>query len=89
MEIFNLKKLSELEFWKECQNKISKRLAALHILKDSEDINKAWENIKGDIKILAKESLDLCERKQHKPCSHTDQRKQAKVQGLLGQMRVM
>jgi hypothetical protein len=48
-------------------------------------------NIKGDIQILAKESLVLCERKQHKPWfdeafwQSLHQRKQAKVQGLLDQ----
>jgi hypothetical protein len=54
VEIFNLKKLSELEVGKECQNKISKSFTALENLKASEDINRAWENIKGDIKILPK-----------------------------------
>jgi len=63
----------------------------LENISDSEDINIAWENIKGDITNLAKDSLGLCERKQHKPwfdeeCSHcTDQRKQTKVQRLLDQ----
>ena len=58
---------------------------------DNEDIDSAWENIKGDITNLAKDSLGLCERKQHKPwfdeeCSHyTDQRKQAKMLRLLDQ----
>ena len=28
----------------------------------------AWENIKEGIKISAKDSLGLCELKQHKPC---------------------
>jgi hypothetical protein len=57
----------------------------LHV---SEDINRAWENIKENIKISAKESLGLYERKQHKPwfdkeCSKfLDQRKQAKMQWL-------
>jgi hypothetical protein len=36
-------------------------------LNDSEDTHRAWENIKGNNKILAKESLGLYERKQHKP----------------------
>jgi hypothetical protein len=53
-----------------------------------EDINRAWENIKESIKISAKESLRLSERKQHKPWFHKecskflDQRKQAKMQWL-------
>jgi len=51
----------------------------------TEDINKAWENIKENIKTSAKESLGLQELKQHKPwcdeeCSgFLDQRKQAKM----------
>jgi methionyl-tRNA synthetase len=60
----------------------------LENLNISEDINRAWENIKENIKISAKESLGLYERKQHKPwfdeeCStFLDQRKQAKMQCL-------
>jgi len=56
-----------LKVGKQCQNKISNRFAALGNLSDSEDINRALENTKGDIINLAKDSLDLCERKQHKP----------------------
>ena len=62
MEIFNFKKLNELEVRKQYQIKISNRLAALENLNYSEDINGAWEN-----KISAKESLSLYEMKQHKP----------------------
>jgi hypothetical protein len=60
----------------------------LENLNVSEDINRAWENIQDSIKISAKESLGLYERKQHKPwfdeeCSKfLDQRKQAKIQWL-------
>jgi len=36
-------------------------------LSDSEDINKAWENIKENIETSAKESPGLYELKQHKP----------------------
>jgi hypothetical protein len=87
-ERVNLKKLSELEVRKQYQIKISNRFAALENLNISEDINRAWENIKEDIKISAKESLGLYERKQHKPwfdeeCSKfLDQRKQAKMRWL-------
>jgi hypothetical protein len=86
-ERFNLKKLSELEVKKQYQIKISNRFAALENLNVSENINRAWENIKS-IKISAKESLGLYERKQHKPwfdeeCSKfLDQRKKAEVQCL-------
>jgi hypothetical protein len=54
----------------------------------SEDINRAWENIKENIKISVKESQGLYERKQHKPwfddeCSKfLDQTKLAKMQWL-------
>ena len=41
--------------------------AALENLSDNEDIIRAWENIKENIKTSAKESLGLCEFKQHKP----------------------
>jgi hypothetical protein len=54
----------------------------------SEDINRAWENIKESIEISAKESLGLFERKQHnswfdEECpKYLDQRKQTKMQWL-------
>jgi putative IMPACT (imprinted ancient) family translation regulator len=53
---FNLKKLSELEFRKQYQIKTSRSFAAVKNLNASEDINRAWENIKENIKILAKVS---------------------------------
>jgi hypothetical protein len=56
-----------VEFRKECESRISNRFAALENFSDREEINMAWENIKGDITNLAKDSLGLCERKQHKP----------------------
>jgi len=58
----------------------------LENLSDDEDINRAWENIKENIKTSAKESLGLQELKQHKPwfdkecLGFSDQRKQAKMQ---------
>jgi hypothetical protein len=63
----DLKKLSELEVRQQHQLKVSNRFAALENLNVSEDINRAWENVKENIKISAKESLCLHERKQHKP----------------------
>jgi hypothetical protein len=63
-ERFNLKKLSELEVRKQYEIKISTSFAALENLNISEDINGAWENIKDSIKISAKYSLGLYERKQ-------------------------
>ena len=54
---------------------------------DGEDINRARENIKGNIKTSAKDSLGLHELKHHKPWFDEflgffflDQRKQAKMQ---------
>ena len=55
---------------------------------DDVDINRAWENIKGNIITSAKESLGLHKLKKHKPrfdeeCSgFLDQRKQAKMQWI-------
>jgi len=66
-ERFNLRKLNKMEVRKQYQNEISNRFAALENLNDSEDINRAWENIKANIKTSAKESLGLHQMKQHKP----------------------
>jgi hypothetical protein len=58
----------------------------LENLNDNQGINRAWENIKENIKTSAKGSLGLYERKHHKPwfeeeCSEfLDQRKKAKMQ---------
>ena len=59
MERFNLRKLTEMEVRKKYQIKISNRISALKNQNDNEDINRAWENIKKNIKISAKESLVL------------------------------
>jgi hypothetical protein len=67
VERFNLRKLSELEVGKKYQINISNRFATLENLNDNKDINKAWENIKENIKSSAKDSLGLYELKQHKP----------------------
>ena len=64
---FNLRKLNELEVRKQYEIKISYRFAALETLSGSKGVNRAWENIKGNIKISTKETLGLYELKQHKP----------------------
>ena len=69
-ERFNLGKLNELEVRKQYDMEISNRSAALENLNDSDDIIRAWESIKENIKTSAKESLDLHEFKQHKPWFH-------------------
>jgi hypothetical protein len=85
-ERFNLRKLSDLEVWKQYQIEISNGFAALENSNESEDINRAWENIKENIKTSAKDSLGLYELKQHKPwfdeefLSFLDYRKQTKMQ---------
>ena len=58
-ESFNHRKLNELEVRKQYQTDISNRFAALKILSDSKDINRAWENIKENIKTSATENLHL------------------------------
>ena len=58
MEIFNLRKLNELEIRTQHQIKNSNMFAALEILSD-EEINMGWENIKENIKTSAKHSLGL------------------------------
>jgi hypothetical protein len=59
VETFNLRKLNELEVRKEYQIIISNTFAALENLSDSEDVNRAWENTKGNIKMTATGSLSL------------------------------
>jgi len=66
-ERFNLGKLNELEVRKEYEIEISNRLAALEDIDDSDDISRAWETIKKNIKTSTKEGLGLRELKQHKP----------------------
>jgi len=64
------------------------RFADLENLSNDEDINRAWENIKENIKTSAKESLGLHELKKHKPwfdkecLVFLDQRKQTKMQRI-------
>ena len=62
----NLRKLNELEVSKQYQIEITSRFAALENLSDGKDINRAWENIKENIKTSATDSLGLHEL-QHKP----------------------
>ena len=82
---FNLRELNELEVRKQYQIEITNRFAALENLSDDEDRNRAWENIKENIKTSTKESLGLQEMKQHKPwfdeecLGFLNQSKQAKM----------
>jgi len=63
-ERFNLRELNELEVRKHYHIEISKRFAALENVIDGEDINRAWESIKENIKTSAKENQGLHEWKQ-------------------------
>jgi len=81
-------KLRELEVRKECQIKISNSFAGWENLNNSEDINRAWESIKENIKPSVKDSLVFYELKKHKHLldeeysRFLDQRKQVKMQRL-------
>jgi len=61
----NLRKLNDLEIRKQYPVEISNTFAALENISDREDINRAWENIKENIKTSAKGSLSLHRLKQH------------------------
>ena len=86
VERFNFRKLNNLEVRKQYQIKISNRFAVLEELSESENIDKASENIKDNIKTSAKESLGLYKLKKHKPWFYEEcesflyQRKHAKMQ---------
>jgi len=47
--------------------RLQNRFAALENLSDGENANRAWENMKENIKTSATDSLGLHELKQHKP----------------------
>jgi uncharacterized FlaG/YvyC family protein len=84
-ERFNVKKLNEGDVKEQYQVKIRNTFAALENLEDSGDINRAWDNIRQNIKISAQENLGYCESKHRKPwfdeeCSKLlDRRKQTKL----------
>jgi hypothetical protein len=86
MERFNPKKLNEVENKEQYHVEVSNRFAASKDLQAEVEINSAWEIIRENIKISAKESLGYCEFKKRRPwfdeaCSKlVDQRKQAKLQ---------
>jgi hypothetical protein len=66
-ERFNAKKLNEEDVKEQYQVTIRNKFAALENLDDSGDINSAWDNIRGNIKISDQESLGYCEPKHCKP----------------------
>jgi len=52
-ERLNLRKLNELEIRNHYEIEVTSRFAALENLSDDKDINRAWENIKEDMKTSA------------------------------------
>jgi hypothetical protein len=88
MEIFNLKQLNGEEVKEQYQVIIKIKSAALENLDDNGYISRAWDTIRENIKILAKESIGLCESKSYKPwfdeecLKLVDRRKGAEVQWL-------
>jgi hypothetical protein len=86
MEIFNLKKLNEGDVKEQYQVTILNKSPALENLEDSGNINRAWENIRKNIKISAQECLGYCESKHRKQwfdeeySELVDRRNQAKLQ---------
>jgi hypothetical protein len=56
MERFNLKKLNEVEGKEKYHIEVSQRFAALEDLDAEVELNSAWEMIRDNIKISAKES---------------------------------
>jgi hypothetical protein len=88
MESLNLKKLNKVEGKERYCVEISNRFAALENLDTEGDVNEAWETIRENIKISAKESLGYYGPKKNKSwfdegCSKLlNQRKQAKLQWL-------
>jgi hypothetical protein len=88
MERFIFKKLNNVEGKEQFCVEVSSRFAALEDLDAEVEINSAWETIRENIRISAKENLGYFELKKHKPwfdegCSKLlDQRKEAKLQWL-------
>jgi hypothetical protein len=67
MERFSLKKLNEGGSKEKFRVEVSNRFAALEDLDAELEINNAWETIRENIKISAKNSLGYFELKKHKP----------------------
>jgi hypothetical protein len=88
-ETFILKKFNEGDVKEQYQVTVRNKSAAVENLENSEDINRAWDNITENIKISAQESLRYCESKHRIPCFDEecsklfDLRKQAELQWLL------
>jgi hypothetical protein len=67
MERFNLKKLNKVEGKEQYCVEVSNRFLAVEDLGAEVEINSAWEMIRENIEISAKESQGYFELKKHKP----------------------
>jgi hypothetical protein len=67
MERFNFKKLNVVEGKEQYRVEFPNRFAALEHLDAEEENNSAWETIRENIKISAKESLGYFELTKHRP----------------------
>jgi hypothetical protein len=67
MERPNLKNLNEVEGKEQSRIEISNRYADLENLDDDVDVSRAWETIRENIIISAKETLGYYETRNHKP----------------------
>jgi hypothetical protein len=65
---FNLKKLNEVESKEQHSDEVSNRFTAVEDLNNEVDINSAWEMIRENIKISAKDGLGYFDMKKYKPC---------------------
>jgi hypothetical protein len=68
MERFNLKRLNEVEGKEQYRVEVRSRFAALKDLDAEVEFNIAWEMIRENIKISAKESLGYYKLRKHKQC---------------------
>jgi hypothetical protein len=66
VERFSLKKLTEGEAEEQYHVTVTKKFAALENLEYKGDINRAWDTIRENMKISAKECLCYYESKYHK-----------------------
>jgi hypothetical protein len=88
LEIFDLRKLDDLEVKEKYQIEVSNRFAALDCLDECFDINYTWENIGENIKISVKDNLGYHRLKLNKPWFYDEclkllyQWKQVKLQWL-------
>jgi hypothetical protein len=62
MQRFYLKNLNDADVKEQYQIKISNRFPAMENLDDNVDINKAWKNIRENIKISAKKGLNIIKK---------------------------